>query len=363
MEHWEKVLVNAESYPQTEHGEIPCTECHGGLQDKDKEAAHTDLVARPSEEPESVCGECHEKQTELQPVSLHANQQGYWTVLESRGGSHDDPALQDMFGNHCASCHASCGDCHVSQPKSVGGGLLDGHNFTDNPPMSRTCTACHGSRIGNEFLGKHEGLKPDIHFRQERMTCIDCHTGDELHGELETNPEDVPDHRYDGNEEPKCTNCHLSVSEDNMWHEAHGDSLACQVCHSVPYTSCDSCHVAVSETTNNPYFETAGAYLTFLIGRNPLQSEERPYDYVLLRHVPVDPESFAFYGDNLLPEFDAQPTWRYTTPHNIQRETPQTESCNSCHGNPDIFLTADKIAAEELNANLPVVVDSIPEER
>lgn len=357
------MLVDAETFPQTGHGEIPCTECHGGAQDTDKETAHTDLIARPSEAPETVCGECHERQTELQPVSLHANQQGYWTVLEARGASPDDPAMQEMFGNHCASCHTSCGDCHVSQPKSVGGGLLDGHNFTDNPPMSRTCTACHGSRIGNEFLGKHEGLKPDVHFRQERMTCIDCHTGDELHGEFGTAPEDVPLHRYDGSEEPRCSNCHLSVGDDNMWHEAHGESLACQVCHSVSYTSCDSCHVAVNDSTNNPYFETAGNYLTFLIGRNPLQSEERPNDYVLLRHVPIDPESFAFYGDNLLPDFNAQPTWRYTTPHNIQRETPQTESCNSCHGNQDIFLTADKIAAEELNANLPVVVDSIPEKR
>lgn len=363
MELWEKVLVDAETFPQTEHGEIPCTECHGGLQDPVKETAHTDLIARPSDEPIAVCGECHEKQAELQSGNLHANQQGYWTVLEARGASHEDPAMQEMFGNHCASCHTTCGDCHVSQPKSEGGGLLDGHNFTDNPPMSRTCTACHGSRIGNEFLGKHESLKPDVHFRQERMTCIDCHTGDELHGNYGSNPEDVPLHRYEGGEEPKCTNCHLSVSDDNMYHEAHGDTLACQVCHSVSYTSCDSCHVAVSETTNNPFFETAGSYLTFLIGRNPLQSDERPYDYVLVRHVPVDPESFAYYGENLLPEFDAEPTWRYTTPHNIQLETPQTESCNSCHGNPDIFLTADKIAAEELNANLPVVVEKIPEER
>jgi len=82
-----------------------------------------------------------------------------------------------------------------------------------------------------------------------------------------------------------------------------------------------------------------------------------------VRHVPVDPGSFAFYGESLLPEFDAQPTWRYATPHNIQLQTPQTETCNSCHGNADIFLTADKVAPEELEANQTVIVESVPEPR
>ena len=82
-----------------------------------------------------------------------------------------------------------------------------------------------------------------------------------------------------------------------------------------------------------------------------------------VRHVPVDPESFAFYGEDLLPNFNDQPTWRYATPHNIQRNTPQTESCNNCHGNADIFLTADKVLPEELDANAGVIVDEIPEPR
>ena len=61
--------------------------------------------------------------------------------------------------------------------------------------------------------------------------------------------------------------------------------------------------------------------------------------------------------------FDDQPTWRYATPHNIQRVTPQTGNCNNCHGNPDIFLTADKVAPEELSANHAVIVEEIPKSR
>jgi thiosulfate/3-mercaptopyruvate sulfurtransferase len=119
----------------------------------------------------------------------------------------------------------------------------------------------------------------------------------------------------------------------------------------------------VSETSGNPFYEVAESWFTFMIGRNPRQSEDRPYDYVPLRHVPIDPESFAYYGDNLLPDFDAQNTWRYATPHNIQRNTPQTESCLNCHENPDIFLTADKVASEELEANMNVIVEEIPESK
>jgi thiosulfate/3-mercaptopyruvate sulfurtransferase len=118
--------------------------------------------------------------------------------------------------------------------------------------------------------------------------------------------------------------------------------------------------VEVSETTGNPFFATDGSYLTFMIGLNPLESYDRPYEYVTLRHVPIAKDSYAFYGDNLLPNFDALPTWVYTTPHNIQRNTPQTESCDACHGNADLFLTADKVYPEELNANLPVIVNTIP---
>jgi hypothetical protein len=50
----------------------------------------------------------------------------------------------------------------------------------------------------------------------------------------------------------------------------------------------------------------------------------------------------------------------YATPHNIQRETPQNASCDACHGNPDIFLTADKVYEEELVANESVIVTNIP---
>jgi thiosulfate/3-mercaptopyruvate sulfurtransferase len=226
--------------------------------------------------------------------------------------------------------------------------------------MTRSCTACHGSRVGNEFLGKNEGVPGDVHFREARMSCVKCHESAELHGTTENTAS--AEHRLSGTEDPKCVDCHPTVASGDgiVMHAQHGDTLSCQVCHSVTYTSCDGCHVAVSEKSGKPFFETEATYMTFLIGRNPIQSEDRPYKYVPVRHVPSSPDSYAFYGEDLLTNFDALPTWVYSTPHNIQRNTPQTESCESCHENAALFLTADKVNESELQANDSVIVKAIP---
>jgi thiosulfate/3-mercaptopyruvate sulfurtransferase len=76
--------------------------------------------------------------------------------------------------------------------------------------------------------------------------------------------------------------------------------------------------------------------------------------------VPIDRDSFSYYGEDLLPNFDSLPTWKYATPHNIQRITPQNESCNACHGNDEIFLTADDVGPDELEANRDVIVEELP---
>jgi thiosulfate/3-mercaptopyruvate sulfurtransferase len=372
LEPWEKVLVDGEAFPNSIHGLNNCTDCHGGTQSSDKETAHQGLTANPSEESEEVCDRCHENITQHSEINLHNNLVGYWSILEERGISQSNPATHEMFDNHCAECHASCGECHVSQPISVGGGLIEGHIFQRNPSMTRNCTACHGSRVGNEYLGKNEGVLADVHFRQGRMLCTSCHTGNAMHGNPyecntchmgpEASQPAPPDHRYAGVQQPSCESCHVNVStgdDDILMHDYHGNNLSCQVCHSTLYTSCDGCHVAVSEETGNPYFTTEASYLGFFIGLNPDVSYERPYKYVPLRHVPIDRDSFSFYGIDL-PRFDEVETWKYATPHNIQRITPQTESCNACHGNAEIFLTADKVKPEELDANRNVILESAP---
>lgn len=360
MEVWERVFVDSEVMANDFHGNFACTECHGGQNVEDKYAAHDGMIVDPSVDAVESCGMCHGEIAEAQETSLHNSMRGYDTALYERSIPDNHPAIEEGQSYHCDSCHTTCGQCHISQPDFVGGGLINGHAFQRTPSMSRNCTACHGSRVKNEYTGAHEELSADVHLRMGRMVCTACHTGDEMHGVDYT--EETVMHRYDGPQGPSCESCHGDmVGAGNAYHEAHGaELLSCQTCHSVSYMNCYDCHLERTEDTDLPYFRLEHENLGFYIGQNTLQSEERPYQYVPVRHVPTFPDLFELYGEDLLSNFDSRPTWTYATPHNIQRNTPQTESCASCHGNDQYFLTADKIRPEDLLANESVVVPSGP---
>ena len=370
MQPWEKVYVDKDRIRETVHGYIPCSDCHGGQQSPVKLVAHDGLVTRPSQGNPNVCSNCHPNVAEIYSDSLHATLQGFKTALNARSTPENHPALEEMFTDNCAGCHTACGDCHVSRPDSVGGGLFAGHRFLRTPPMVESCTACHGSTIGNEYMGAHEGYPADVHLANGNMECVDCHSGAQMHGqpancsECHTSPPGAsippPDHRYAGVQSPSCLSCHADITiaeSDIPIHQVHGAQLACQVCHSIAYTSCEGCHLNASGIPN---YELEDSYLSFVLGLNPQRTFTRPYKYVPLRHVPVTPQMYSAYGEDLLPNFDLLPTWTYTTPHNIQRYTFQAAGCNYCHGNEDLFLTEDKVSSDELEANRPVVVPQIP---
>jgi hypothetical protein len=75
-----------------------------------------------------------------------------------------------------------------------------------------------------------------------------------------------------------------------------------------------------------------------------------------LRHVPVDHDSFKFYVEDGLTNFDALPTWKLATPHNIRRQTPQNKTCNDCHDNKELFLLEKDVETNYLKANKDVIV-------
>jgi len=358
MEAWEKVFIEKWRFVETLHGRYSCISCHGGSGEASlKEIAHEGMITKPSEE--GVCGKCHAEEVAADPANLHGNQAGFQSVLLARSSPDKTSQLETMLGNHCEPCHTTtCGQCHVSRPERTGGGLVAGHLFESTRAMNLTCAGCHGSRIENEYQGHNGSVPGDVHWVQGRMLCSDCHGVAEFHGTGESI------HRYDGRPEPSCQarDCHDDVSE-NDGIEQHGDShlkaLSCQVCHSTTYNNCYNCHVGMEDGTAS--FGMDAPQLAFKIGRNPIQNRYRPWRYVPVRHVPVTRDSFAYYGKDLLPNFDELPTWKYATPHNIQRITPQTESCNSCHGNAEFFLTTADLVWDERAANRPVVVENVPD--
>ncbi len=329
------------------------------------DVAHQDLVSDPHPTNSETCQLCHADISEAHVASLHWNLQGYETALAARSNEESWDQLMVAYDQHCVECHASCGQCHISRPAANDGGLLDGHAPKGQPPMNDTCTGCHGSRVNDEYKGRNESadggrLPADVHYNPGGFPCFACHTGAELHG-----AEGSFEHRYDGPENPSCTQagCHEAISAEQgieQHSETHLAKLSCQACHSVAYKNCYSCHVQETED-GRPYYRVAPSEMAFKIGYNPIRSSERPWEYVPLRHVPVARDSFAYYGDDLLPNYDNVPTWTYATPHTIQRVTPQNSSCDACHGNPAVFLTEDDVLPDELVANRSVIVRQVPE--
>jgi len=358
LEAWEKVFVDSE-FLASVHNTQNCIGCHGGVAEvDDMEAAHEGVVRDPLEDSSDACGACHTESAQVVATSLHQNLTGFITALTARGADFADPHMEEAFDNHCNECHTNCGQCHVSRPAAMEGGLLKEHKVKKIASMKDTCMACHGARVSNEYLGKNEGVEGSVHWLEEGMSCFDCHDRSHYHGDGTEYT-----HRYDGAPGVDCLECHEEAASDQseiQEHAFHASKVACEVCHvSGPYKSCYNCHVAVDDQGLS-YFKTDDSQLTFEIGRNPNKSDDRPWDYVLVRHIPVVADTFAFYGDDMLSTFDNAPTWKYATPHNVQRITPQNKSCNSCHGNEDIFLTADDVAAEELAANVDVIVEDVP---
>jgi thiosulfate/3-mercaptopyruvate sulfurtransferase len=359
----EKVYVDSDIAEDENHGELGCQECHGGdPNEPDWRKAHNGVVKDPSyPDPSESCGSCHDDIAENYKTSLHVSLSPFKKIIDTRAS--DDKAVHTKVNEarerHCSSCHSSCGQCHISRPEAVEGGLLEGHLFQKRPPMHTVCTACHGSRIEKEYFGKNKGVPPDVH-RQKYFKCNKCHTGEEMHGDGKEY-----DNRYEVENGPKCIQCHQNIydetSKNAKQHGLHKDRVSCQVCHAMPYKNCTSCHVGKDKLGFN-FFKTKESFLDFKIGLNSLKSEKRPERYVTVRHVPVDQGSYNFYVPNGLTNFDKLPTWKLATPHNIRRQTPQNKTCNACHGNPDLFLLPKDVKPAYLKANEQVIIqpDMIP---
>jgi thiosulfate/3-mercaptopyruvate sulfurtransferase len=305
-----------------------------------------------------ACGQCHESYAEAAQHNIHRAQTGYVDQLSHRGGDFTDPTFATAYNNHCTSCHADCGDCHISRPSALGGGLISGHRVKKTASVWLTCGGCHSTRIADDYRGNHEGIPGDVHWEQKGMACSKCHDASSMH-------EGTHGTRYDNGADTACIDCHEDVTSDNIEQhdDLHLEKMDCQTCHAAgAYKSCYGCHTGIDDK-GIKFFASEPSQMTFKIGRNPLKSEDRPWDWVLVRHAPTNPDLFAFYGDNLLPDFDNVPTWKYTTPHNTQTVTPQNTTCNNCHGQDELFLTEKDVDPAERAANQAVIVapEDIPQ--
>jgi thiosulfate/3-mercaptopyruvate sulfurtransferase len=367
------------------HGRFSCQFCHQGREDDtftNMAQAHEGLIADPSSN--GACDACHREEAQATANSLHTNLWGEKTAIEKRGRcTFEGSGVEANFATKCASCHTTCGQCHVSRPNSVGGGFPKigsyySHRFRKTPDMNEQCTACHGSRVGVDFKGELEGNQPDVH-RSKGYRCELCHTKEEIHGDNQHAGEHYKS-RYEVATMPRCEDCH-SPLPSNSYHNIHLGAgatannrvLQCQVCHSQPYKNCTNCH-----NLGTPGFDIDPSRAQFKIAKNanPYRPE---YDYAVVRHVPIDPGTYADWGLDL-PGYLDEPTWKYASPHNILRWTPQTtvdqnKGCyDNCHNTPDspagYFLRESDLYADDgvtklpdHDANIGIVVEKFSSSR
>ena len=331
------------------HGQMGCTSCHNGDPTADDlETAHADMTPGGGQ-----CANCHGEIAELHETSLHATLAGQDRWLRMRAGTDENwHDLETMRRNDCNTCHGGCSDCHITIPSAVGGGLLSGHEFQGTPPMEDTCGVCHASRAGNEFMGKiNDSIPADVHF-QAGITCLDCHN-EPMHGDGT-----AYESRWKVDGLPQCTDCHDALPNDGaMAHNGNHADVSCQSCHGNDYNNCFSCHSSIDDEGEYHRMPDRKEAM-FKIGLNTVP--DYPYDYVPVRHNPVARDSFNFFGENLLPNFDEYPTWKTAAPHNITTVTPRNESCGNCHNNPDVFLMDDDLDPDDSEANTEVTVDETP---
>ncbi len=365
LEPYEKVYVSDKSFLSSVHNAQGCTFCHGGDNSTDDMAkAHKGITKSPDEKAD-VCAQCHADIVQKYLSGMHKTTAGMKNMLSSRWNPKRTTAhpkdLNTVFTKHCYSCHASCGDCHINRPKGPAkGGLLAGHKFLKTPPEDMTCTVCHSARIGDEYYGQNPGAPADAHIRIGGMGCIDCHKKENaMHG----SGKPLFD-RYENPLQPDCKECHKDVLKGTKLisqHEIHGDKLQCNVCHSVMYKNCKNCHLDYKEENGgikDRFYKSEPSFMAFKIGKN--YRKDRQYKYILVRHVPVSPDHAKVYGPDAFTNFDKLPTWKYASPHNVQRITPQNKSCDSCHGNEALFLKKEDVDSKEHNANKDVIVTQAP---
>ena len=336
------------------HAAIGCAGCHGGNSNVDAaddttafRMAHDGMLRDPSAIGENGCsgGSCHQGIVDLNATSIHSNLWGEKSHVARRNGYEtfeECPAeIQDGFTKDCASCHTTCGQCHISRPNAAGGGFLEqrvgySHKFIKTPDEANVCTACHGSRVGDDWNANQErvpGNVPDVH-NDYGYSCFDCHT-ENLHGDGASDAEYTS--RYEVTDLPQCVDCHQIDHDDNAYHQAHwpnadisdGVDLSCYACHSQQYNNCNTCHAGTwkseYESDNSGEYRV---YPQFKLGKNPYYMQAgHPHansDWVAVRHIPVSPDAFRAWGVDIMPDYDVIETWKFASPHNIQRWTART---------------------------------------
>ena len=130
----------------------------------------------------------------------------------------------------CKNCHVpGCDRCHKVEKEGKA------EYSTEAAKKQSMCLECHvreQSIINIDQASKQE----DVHF-SKGMTCMDCHSKREMHGDgIEYISMKQP-----GAMDVKCEKCHSSIKSTES-HTVHKEKLDCKACHIRQVVSCTNCH-------------------------------------------------------------------------------------------------------------------------
>lgn len=152
-------------------------------------------------------------------TSLHHTGRGlaYWYGKEQQG-------LELLTGQPyeklaCKKCHVgSCEGCHQPVNKIKGQEVKRG---AVNP---ETCLKCHDHLAALRQVMQQTKTE-DVH-QALGLTCLDCHTSREMHGDGQAYRSQKQAEAMDA----RCEKCHPDIS-NNYSHGKHWKKVACQACH------------------------------------------------------------------------------------------------------------------------------------
>ena len=197
------------------------------------------------------------------PNSLHKTRSGFNTAYKSENGGMEIITNIPFEDLACKKCHASSGLYQNGDPipaQTYTPICVDCHDFQTTVNVSEdACLSCHQRQLREREI--YSGM--DVH-TNEGMTCLSCHSKEEIHGDDNINFTSL---KEPGAVKARCINCHTQIS-NNGSHNRHRYTVDCAACHAVSVYSCAGCHFETFIETGKKRFNNEFTNYRLLIKKD-----------------------------------------------------------------------------------------------